>query len=660
MLNRRWIDSKMDEKMNDTIKILYIDDYELDRELVKDALEKEHGGFEVTEAGNKREFEVLLKTRRFDLVLSDFNIAGYEGLQVIDAVRAHDPRIPVIIVTGTGSEEIAAAALKQGAADYVIKRPRHILKLPQTIFAAIEKKVLRDRRQKDAADLRESEERYRNILENVLVGVFQVTLDGQFLFANQKMMEIFGYSSWEDLKAVGSIAELYKQPEERPIIVDEIMNKGFVIAEREFKRKDGQHIRCKLQTRKTTHKNGTIILEGLIEDITKIRKLQTQLQQAQRLEAIGTLAGGIAHDFNNILSSVIGFTQLSLDDVLIGTHLHDNLTETLAAANRARDLVKQIMAFSRKIEQEKKPVQIYPLVKETIRMLRSVIPTNIDIREHMSKEMITVNADPSQMNQVFVNLITNASHAVDENGIIEIGLEVVIFDETIKNQFPDLLPGRYARISVGDNGWGIARENLNRIFDPYFTTKDPEKGTGLGLSVVHGIVKSHGGHITVYSEVGMGTTFQVYLPLSGQSLSTESSQQAPQFPGGTERILLVDDEPSIVNMQKQTLERLGYTVAAVTSSRNALETFRLSPASFDLMITDMTMPDLTGDKLARALKEIRPDIPVILCTGFSEKINSENAQDLVVDGFLMKPVERVKMAKMIRSVLEKVKTSAKG
>ena len=641
--------------MSDKISILYIDDYELDRELVKDALEKEHGGFEVLEASNKREFESLLKTAAIDVVLSDFNIAGFEGLQVLDMVRAHDPRIPVVIVTGTGSEEIAVMALKQGASDYVIKRPNHIRKLPQTILAAMEKKALRQHREKAETELKESEERYREILENALVGIYQVTVEGKFIFANQKLTEMLGYPSYEKLAAIDSIAELYAHPEERDQVVDEIIRMGFLIGDFEFRRKDGQSIWVKLHVRKSKDKEGGIIFEGLMEDVTGMKKMEAQLQQAQRLEAIGTLAGGIAHDFNNILASVIGFTELSLDDTSPGTPLHENLTEVLTAGHRAKDLVKQIMTFSRKGEQEKRPMPLNPLIMEAIRMLKSTIPTDIEIKDHISEEILTINANPSQINQVLLNLVTNASHAVRENGMIEIGLETVSFDENMANPYPDLSPGKYAEILVSDNGCGIKDKNLHLIFDPYFTTKDPDKGTGLGLSVVHGIVKIHGGHITVYSEINKGTTFHIYLPLAGQPSRMQTIRKPEPLPLGVERILLVDDEPSIVKMQKQNLEHLGYTVVPRTSSMEALETFRTAPDSFDLIITDMTMPNMNGDRLALAVKDIRPDIPVILCTGFSEKINAASAADFPIDGFLMKPVEKEKMANTLRRVLDEAK-----
>ncbi|MBU2629909.1 MAG: response regulator, partial [Proteobacteria bacterium] len=265
----------------------------------------------------------------------------------------------------------------------------------------------------------------------------------------------------------------------------------------------------------------------------------------------------------------------------------------------------------------------------------------------------------SQMNQVIMNLVTNAVHAIDDNGIIDIGVEVIHIDKTRAEQYPDIDPGDYAKIFVSDTGCGIARENLIAVFDPYFTTKTPDKGTGLGLAVVHGIVKLHGGHITVYSEPGKGTTFQVYLPLATQPSGAVSVQPTQKIAPGTERILFVDDEPTIVKLQKRTLERLGYAVTAHTGSQAALEAFQATPDLFHLVITDMTMPDMTGDKLSSAIKEIRPDMPVILCTGFSEKVNAKTALNFPIDGFLMKPVDKGKMAETVRKVLDGAKNAGR-
>jgi len=389
-------------------------------------------------------------------------------------------------------------------------------------------------------------------------------------------------------------------------------------------------------------------------------KLEKQLHHAQRMESIGMLAGGIAHDFNNILFSVIGYTELSIDEIQKGTVLHQNLSEVLSAGNRAKDLVKQILIFSRHNQQDLKPTYITPLVREALKMLRCTIPTSIEFREDICRDQLIVQADPTQIHQVIMNLVTNAMHAMaDGEGILEICVEPISFNEGVDRKYIDIAPGDYARVTVSDTGMGIPGNHLDRIFEPYFTTKEVGKGSGLGLSVVHGIVKSHKGHITVYSEPGKGSTFHVYFPLA-ESLSAElGAPFAEPLPTGTERILLVDDEPAIVKMQQQSLERLGYSVTARTGSIEALEAFRALPDKFDLVITDMTMPNMTGDKLARFIKEIRPAMPVILCTGFSEKIHSSK-NSLDIESVMMKPVDKRKMAKTIRRLIDRAKGNGCG
>ena len=643
----------------DKIRILYIDDYELDRELVKDALEKEHGGFEVTEVSNKQEFETLLKNCEFDVVLSDFNIAGFDGLQVLEAVQAHDPSLPVIIVTGTGSEEIAVMALKQGASDYVIKRPKHIRRLPQTIFAAIEKQTLRDQSRKTENSLKESEEKYRKIFENIFVGIYQVAIDGKFIFANKKMVEMFGYSSYKELEAIGGITELYARPEERQKKIDEIIKKGFIIDEIEFMRKDGKSIWCRINSRKTTNKKGLIVLEGLLEDVTEIRNMRIQLQQAQRVEAIGTLAGGIAHDFNNILSSVIGYTELALDAVGGNTVLAGYLKEVYTAGHRAKNLIKQILTFARQSDKEIKPVQISVIVKETLKFLRSSIPTTIEIRHNIESNSL-IMGDSTQIHQILMNLCTNAFQAMEENGgVLNIGLTDVRLDADFTKQYEDFNPGDYLKLSVSDTGSGISPEIMSSIFEPYFTTKATGDGTGVGLATVNGIVKKYGGEIIVESEIEKGSTFSVYLPVTRKPTEAKP-YNGEAFPAGNKSILVVDDEVPVARMFCGLLKSLGYSVAMSTSSIEALALFRTKPNDFDLVITDMTMPNMTGDRLAIELMKIRPDIPVILCTGYNKKISDESASEMGIKAFVYKPIVKADLAKTVRKVLDEAKGKVQG
>jgi PAS domain S-box-containing protein len=400
---------------------------------------------------------------------------------------------------------------------------------------------------------------------------------------------------------------------------------------------------------------------GIARDIS-IRKtaekekisLERQLKQSQKMEAIGTLAGGIAHDFNNILSSIIGFTELAIDDAEKGTPMEDNLQEVYTAGIRAKELVSQILILSRHDAFKFKPIHINAVVIEAIKMLRSIIPSSITIQENISSRQLVVHADPTQIHQVIVNLATNAKHAMSETGgILMVDVHSVSFDENLENL--DLPPGNYARITVSDTGTGIDKEHIIKIFEPYFTTKAVGEGSGLGLAVTHGIIKSHNGEIAVHSEPGKGTTFNVYLPMS-ESGSVELPETSDDpLPRGMEQILMVDDEPSIVKMQQQSLERLGYTVTASTSSVAALEMFCAAPDKYDLIITDMTMPDMTGDKFAEAIKKIRSDIPIILNTGFSDKINIQAGHNLQVDGFLIKPVNKKTLAITVRKLLDETK-----
>ena len=386
-------------------------------------------------------------------------------------------------------------------------------------------------------------------------------------------------------------------------------------------------------------------------------KLQAQLNQAQRMEAIGTLAGGIAHDFNNILSALIGYTELLKINLPSNSNEIDNADQILKAGNRAKELVQQILTFSRQTEKQLAPVSINIIIKEVAKLLRSSLPTTIEIRLNIQSDFL-VMGDPTQLHQILMNLCTNSGHAMQEKGgLLSIDLENIELKENLISDKITLESGTYVQLSVSDTGHGIPTEYLDRIFDPFFTTKEPGEGTGMGLSVVHGIVKSYKGAIYVYSEAKKGTTFKVFLPAIEKRIEPEI-QELESIPRGTEHILFVDDEPVLLDVGTSQLENLGYSVSSRSNAREALKFFENKPDRFDLVITDMTMPKMTGDELAFAIKRIRPDIPVILCTGFSSKINSENKQKFNIDAFLMKPVIIRELALVVRQVLDETKLSS--
>jgi PAS domain S-box-containing protein len=420
-----------------------------------------------------------------------------------------------------------------------------------------------------------------------------------------------------------------------------ITNRWYVYYDRAIRWIDGRHVHLQVAT-----------------DITEIKSLEkerlhteAQLRQAQKMEAIGTLAGGIAHDFNNILSAILGYSELALDDALHGRASANYIREILKAGGRARDLVYQILTFSRQTETEAKPILVQPIVKEALKLLRASLPSTIAISGNTQCKAI-VEADPIQIHQVIMNLCTNAGHAMRPTGGT---LEVNLSKETLTSDYTDqsaaALPGEYLKIAVSDTGPGIDKDILDRIFDPYFTTKEKGEGTGMGLAVVQGIVQNCHGFVTVDTLTGKGTCFNVYLPIIQMNEPVQTKADAA-VPGGHERILFVDDEPPLADLSKQILERMGYRVTIKTSSLEALELFNSNPDAFDLVISDMTMPHMTGDILTLKLQEAHPGIPVIICTGYSEKVTQEMMDRLKIKALIMKPIIRDELLRTVRLVLD--------
>jgi len=387
---------------------------------------------------------------------------------------------------------------------------------------------------------------------------------------------------------------------------------------------------------------------------------QRQLIRAQKLEALGVLSGGIAHDFNNILAGIIGFTEMALEDLSPDSPEHRRLGLVLKGAHRGRDLVKQILVFSRRSEHDKKPLVLSQIIDEVLKLLRPAFPSTIEIVWKYPIDDDRTLADPVQMHQVLMNLCTNAAHAMRQHGgTLAIGISRAVIAEGTPLPVAAMVPGEYVVLKVSDTGCGMESETLERIFDPFFTTKREGEGTGLGLSVSYGIVKSHGGYIAVKSEPGKGSTFEVYLP-KVSTAAVIRDEEAPSVARGNERILIVDDEDTLVELNRQRLTRLGYDVVATTSSMEALHIFREGPDAFDLVITDQTMPNLTGMDLATELLKVRPDIPIILCTGHSDAVSPDSIQKAGIKALLMKPLNKRGMAEAVRLALDSKEETMTG
>lgn len=667
-------------------KILCIDDEKMIRTSIGDFLED--SGYDMILASDGREGLAAFRAHHPDAILVDLRMPEIDGLEVLSAVRAESPDTPVIVVSGTGVIGDVIEALRLGAWNYLTKPVEDMVVLEHALEQALEKSRLISENVEHKRNLEEKVRQRTVALEeaNAQLKTTLQQLEIQF-DERQKTAEMLRkyeqiISTTNDLMALIGTDFTFQAVNPAYCAVhtaqaDDMVGK--TVAEvygREFFNTalKPYMARClageKVDTYAWLHFPGTGrcflhisyypyfqddgSVAGIVEntrDSTSRKKLEEQLQQAQKMEAIGTLAGGIAHDFNNILGAIMGYTEMLAWDIPDSVDLQKKVQQILKASDRAKELVHQILSFSRQHDQERKPVQMYLIIKEALKLLKASLPSTIEIRQEISAKRSTVLANPTQIHQVLMNLCTNAHHAMRETGgvlTVKLYTEEVSADQALQY---DLAEGHYLALAVVDTGHGMSVTTKERIFDPYFTTKKKGEGTGLGLSVIHGIMKAHDGAVIAQSEVGQGSTFTAFFPMT-EDKEDKVPQPADSLPTGRERILFVDDEPVLVEIGGQMLQHLGYAAECVSDSVEALRVFQASPDDFDLVITDMTMPHMTGDILAREILKVKPGLPIIMATGFSELMTEEKAKRAGITDFLMKPLVVRELASIIRRVLD--------
>ena len=758
--------------MRERFRILYLEDDQLDFELLRDLLE-EGGVLEnIVWVSNQHDFESALFDNEFDIILVDYNLPDIDGLTALKIALGKVPDTPVVLISGTVGEEIAIKVLKEGAMDYVLKDRQTVRLVPvlkkvfddaeerrkrkqaerrytdlvanisgavyscycdrdwtmkfisdevekltgypasdfiqnkvrsfasiifpddrqtveDTIFDSAKQGVswdieyrivhrngdirwFHERGQSvksgkrifcldgvffDATERKRSEEellKLAAIIEQVAETIVITDTDGVIQYVNPAFSSLTGYSYGEAVGRKPSILKSGKQTQDYykklwdTIISGEVWRGHF-----KNKKKDGRLFEEDVTITPIKNKKGAIInYVGVKRDVTQEILLAGQLRQAQKMESIGTLAGGIAHDFNNILSAIIGYSELSIEKLESFPEIQKSLQQVLFAAHRAEDLVSQILTFSRSAKIEKKVIKTSPIVKETCKFLRASLPTTIEIKQNIDVKNDWIFADPTQFHQILMNLCTNAGYAMKrKGGAMEVMLEEVSIKKKDLITFQGLDIGAYLKLTVKDTGPGINKENIERIFDPYFTSKEKGEGTGLGLAVVHGIVVDCGGAIKVHSEPGRGTEFHILFPLIKQASDADPVENLNVFPTGTERILFVDDEEDLNRIVKLVLEKLGYKVTIFSDAEEAVETFKSTANLYDLILTDKTMPKINGFQLAERVRKIRPEIPIIMCSGFVEKNDYHRMAQANINRFILKPFRKQNLAETVRSVL---------
>jgi PAS domain S-box-containing protein len=643
-----------EKNLNKPIHILHIDEDQLYRKLVRHVLEKEGGGFRVSKAASKPEFEAWLAKGNYDLVLTDFNIFGLEGSQVFDAVRFVDPQTPVVIVTGADSEAMAAEAIERGATDYVIKTPQYLRWLPHAIRAAVEQQHLQAVRKLAEETVTERDASLRLLFANHPQPMWVYDLETlAFLEVNDAAITCYGYSRDEFLQM--RITDIRLAEDGTKILKRVKKDQSGLQFSGQWRHrlKTGQIIDVEItcQVLKFAGRNAALVIA---QDITERKRLEEQLYQSQKMEAIGRLAGGMAHDFNNILMVIIGYSEFLLDryrDEL--DPLHKELEQIRRAGERAAALTRQLLAFSRKQVLQPQVLDLNLVVADMVKMLQRLIGEDIDLNIALEPALGHVEADPNQIEQVILNLVVNARAAMPQGGKLTIETANVELDEMYAHWHAEAKPGSYVMLAVSDTGCGMDAATKAHLFEPFFTTKAQGQGTGLGLATVYGIVKQSGGDIWVYSEPGQGATFKVYLPRIEEAVGPlQPNSAGTELPQGWETILLVEDEEGVRELIRTLLQSSGYTVLAAANGGEALLICEKYFGPIHLLITDVVMPHMSGPELVERLALLRPGLQALYMSGYSDEaiINHGMFERSLV--FLQKPFTQADLKCRVRKILD--------
>ena len=644
--------------MDPFIRILHLEDDPMDAELVQAKLGEAGLACRITRVQARDEFEQALEQEVFDIILADFRLPSYDGISALRATLARRPEVPFLFVSGTMGEEAAIEALTQGATDYVLKH--NLSRLASAVQRALQEAENRWIRKKAEEALAQSEAKMRCILDSVDEGFLIIDRGYRILSANKAFC---CQNDLQEEQVIGNLCHEVTHRAARPCIehgedcpVKWTFETGEIhTASHVHESAAGTRRYLEIKSYPVLDESGTItsVIET-VSDVTEKRKLQEQLAQSQKLESVARLAGGVAHDFNNMLGVILGLAELAMGQLNPSHPVFSDLQEICQAADRSAALTRQLLAFARKQTVVPKVLDLNETVEGMLNMLRPLIGEDIDLVWRPGNGLWPVKMDPSQLDQILANLCVNARDAIAKVGrvVIETGVLTIGPDVAIRN--PEPIPGEYVSLTVIDDGCGMDSDTMSKIFEPFFTTKAVGQGTGLGLATVYGIVKQNNGFIDVSSEPERGTTFKIYLPCHADASAVPGMQHAVPASGGHETILLVEDEPMMLNMAKLMLEKLGYRVISASTPSQAMNRVKAHDGKIHLLLMDVIMPEMNGPDLAKQIASLYPESSCLFMSGYSgDAIAHRGVLDQNVH-FIQKPFSLRDLAAKVREVLDAV------